>query len=245
MNNLIIDFGNTYKKIALERNGNIFFTHSYVDFSINEIQELEKEYSFQRVIMSSVLTADRELENYLKAKCFFIKVSHKTFLPIANQYETPKTLGTDRLACVVAAHQLYPKSDCLVVQMGSCITYDFINQKGEYKGGSISPGLQMRYKALHAFTKKLPHLKSQTIEGIIGKTTQESIHIGVNNGIIQEANGVINQYENKYKFLKVLVTGGDSPMFEDKFQHKIILQPNLVTLGLSAILTYNNNERNS
>lgn len=244
MNNLIIDFGNTYKKVAFEKNGSIFFLQQYVNFSINEVHELEKEYNFQHVIMSSVLPADTKLEAYLHSKYFFVKMSYKTFLPINNQYETPKTLGSDRLASAVAAHQLYPKSDCLVIQMGSCITYDFVTQEGEYKGGSISPGLKMRYKALHVFTKRLPLLKPQTLDKIMGKTTQESIYIGVNNGIIQECNGVIDQYNNKYNNLKILVTGGDSSMFENKFQYPIVLKPDLVLLGLSIILAHNN-ERNN
>jgi len=244
LNNLIIDFGNSYKKIAIENNGEIIFINQYFDFSVIELQELESKYSFNNIIMSTVLFLDKNLENYLHSKYNFIKISHKTPIPIINNYQTPQTLGGDRLACAVAAHTLYPESNCLIIQMGSCITFDFVNNKGEYQGGSISPGLNMRFKALHTYTKKLPYLCYHSTGGLIGNSTNESIQLGVANGIILECNGMINQYKNIYPNLKVLLTGGDFFMFENKSQHEIISIPNLVLVGLSIILKYNDAKKN-
>lgn len=222
----------------------MIFFDQYIDFTINELYEIEKNYSFNNVILSSVLLSDKTLEKYLKLHYNFIKFSDTTPIPIKNHYQTPQTLGSDRLACAVAAHHLFPTTDCLIIQMGSCITYDFINKKGEFLGGSISPGLIMRYKALNTFTQRLPYLYYHTTEGFMGCTTDESIHLGVRNGIIHECNGIINEYKTRFDNLKVLLTGGDSTIFKNAFQNEIITIPNLVITGLSLILKYNAENKN-
>ncbi len=239
MNSLIIDFGNTNKKIAIVNNSEIVFLEYYDNFCIDDINILEQKYTLHRAIISSVLPKNEKLETYLCSKYQCLIFSNQTPIPIFNNYKSSNTLGTDRLAVAVAANELYPNKDCLIIQLGTCITCDFINEKGEYIGGSISPGLHMRLKALNHFTKKLPYVKAQSSNDFIGKTTEESIQSGVLNGIIHECNGYINQYKNKYPDIKVILTGGDMSFFSHQFQHEIITIPNLVILGLSIILKHN------
>lgn len=239
MNNLILDFGNTYKKVAIVNDGKQIYFVSKETWSLSDIIQIEEKYSFQRVIFSSVVEKDSDLENYIQSKYLVIKLSSTTPIPIINNYKTVETLGYDRLACAVAANHFFTDRDCLIIQMGTCITYDFINKNAGYLGGSISPGLTMRIKSLHQFTKKLPKVTYKPISFLIGDTTENSILSGVINGIINECNGFISQYKKNYPKLKVIVTGGDMPYFEKLLQNEIVTYPNLVLLGLSIILNYN------
>jgi len=239
LNNLIIDIGNTNKKVAVENNGKIVFLECYDTFSVDELNVLEQKHTFDYVILSSVSLKDETMKSYLRSKYQCLVLSDKTPIPIVNHYQSPDTLGTDRLAGVVAANNLYADTNCLVIQLGTCITCDFINKKGEYIGGSISPGLQMRLKALNHFTDKLPLINKLSFNDFIGKTTDESIQSGVFNGILHECNGSINQYKNTYPDIKIIVTGGDMLYFNHRFQHEIISIPHLVIVGLSIILKHN------
>jgi len=244
LNKLILDFGNSLHKAAVVDNGNMVFFSNYPSFNLNTLKQLEKDFQFKNVILSSVIQADKILEEYLHKHYSLLKLSEKTALPIINQYQSPETLGYDRIACAVAANHLFPQHSVLTIQFGSCITFDLVNAQKTYTGGSIAPGLKMRFNALHQFTQNLPLLEYKPIDFLVGTNTEESILSGVINGIVNESNGIINAYRERYPNLKVIVSGGDSSYFEKLLIDEIITYPNIVMLGLSLILNHNVEKQN-
>jgi type III pantothenate kinase len=237
--NLILDFGNTCKKLAVvsARKTVFFTTQSHID--IDDIVAAGEKYEIKNAILSSVVNDSQTIENYLADKYTFVKLSDKTPLPIKNVYRTKHTLGSDRIACAVAAQDCFPRENVLVLQLGTCITSDFITDEGVYMGGSISPGMEMRFKALHHFSGKLPLVEHQNIDYITGQSSEESILSGVIHGIIAECNYLIANYKSKYPYLKVIVTGGNLKAFENAIKGEITPFPNLVISGLDLILCYN------
>jgi len=193
--------------------------------------------------MSSVINHDSELEDFILSHCDFINFNHNTPLPIINKYQTLETLGKDRLASAVAAHQLFPDKDVLVIDAGTCVKFDFINSMAEYLGGSISPGLQMRFRALHSFTEKLPFVELKPFDILIGKTTHESLLSGVINGTLAEIDGIINRYKENYPELQVVLSGGDAEYLVSKLKNRIFALSNIVLNGLKIILDYNDNQK--
>ena len=159
-------------------------------------------------------------------------------LPVALHYSNPSTLGRDRLAGVCGAHHLFKNKNCLVIDAGTCITFDLIDGDGVYHGGSISPGIHLRLKAMHEFTGKLPLVSWEDLEGFIGNDTQSCILQGVKQGVLGEVKHQIEQYRTKYDDLKVIITGGDTAFFEKNMKNKIFAAPNLVLIGLNAIYLY-------
>jgi type III pantothenate kinase len=169
-------------------------------------------------------------------------LSSGTKLPFSNKYATPETLGNDRLSAVAGAHAEYPGRNVLVIDAGTCIKYDFITEDGEYLGGSISPGIQMRYNALHTFTQKLPSLSPLAIQpALIGDSTIGSIHSGVINGVMAEMQGIIQSYAGRFKNICVILSGGDIEIIKPVFSGKnnIFADPLLVLKGLNFILEHN------
>ena len=165
--------------------------------------------------------------------------STSTPIPIENLYLTKDTLGVDRLANAVAANSIFPQRNVLVVDCGTCVKYDFVNHKNQYLGGSISPGLQMRFKALNQFTGKLPLLKPEAHPSLIGDSTETAITSGVINGLVAEIKGVIKSYTSIYENLTVILTGGDASFFDKELKSNIFVEPNLTLIGLNEILRYN------
>jgi type III pantothenate kinase len=239
MMNLILDFGNTCKKLAIVSDKKTVFSITQSHIDIDDIVNIEEKYKIRNAILSSVINNTQIIENYLADKYLFVKLSDKTPLPIKNAYKTKHTLGSDRLACAVAAQNYFPEENVLVLQLGTCITSDFITDKGVYMGGSISPGMGMRFKALHHFSDKLPLMEYQNIDYITGQSSEESILSGVIHGIIAECNYLIANYKSKYPCLKTIVTGGDLKIFEEVIKGEIIAFANLVISGLDLILDYN------
>ena len=234
--NLVIDIGNTLVKLAIF-NGNELLD-SIIEEQINEkiIDALFQKYDIQRGIFSSVGAAN---ETLLK-KYNFSPLTHLTPLPLVLNYKTPETLGLDRIAAVVGAKTLFNKTDVLVMDLGTCITYDFINAKNEYLGGAIAPGFQMRFKALNYFTKKLPLVNFNAAAlKLIGNTTESSIISGVYNGMKNEILGTINSYIMQYESLNIVVTGGDMNLFDLELKNRIFADKFLVLKGLNKILNYN------
>jgi len=166
-------------------------------------------------------------------------LSHTSKTPFKNSYATPDTLGADRIAVVVAAFYEYPRKNVLVIDAGTCITYDIINDYGEYLGGAISPGLQMRYKAMHNQTDALPLLRPNEILDFVGNTTESSMHSGVINGTVQEVDGVIEQYKQRFKDLTVILTGGDAHFFAKRLKNSIFANSKFLLEGLNYLLEYN------
>jgi type III pantothenate kinase len=237
--NLIVDYGNSSAKVGIFNQQKLIERHAFS--SPDTLRFFVENCIAENVIVSSVsLDAHRVASWALHAKKKFI-LNPALPLPVTNQYTTPETLGVDRLAGVCGAHLLFPAENCLVIDAGTCITYDFIDGDGKYHGGSISPGLAMRFKALNTFTAKLPLVQATDNPALIGNSTQTCIQSGVINGLVAEVTGTIHQYEIKFKDLKVIFCGGDTVFFENNMKGGIFAVPELVLSGLNSILSYNVN----
>jgi type III pantothenate kinase len=203
------------------------------------IQFCESGLLVENAILSSVKEYPAEIDEYLRQRFNTIIFNYLTLVPVINKYTTPETLGKDRLAGVVGAMQLMPASDVLVIDAGTAITYDIVTATGEYLGGAISPGITMRYKALHAFTSRLPLLEFYDDTQLIGSDTSSAIHSGVLNGAAAEMEGIIQQYRQLYPELKIILTGGDQNYFDKRLKIKTFAAPNLILEGLNLILDFN------
>ena len=230
--NLVIDIGNTFIKTALFNDNKIVEKQIFKDEE--SFNTYYKNIDFRKAILCNV-----GKKSFIINDSRFIHFNHKTKIPIHNNYETKETLGLDRLAAVIGAHYLYPKKDILVIDCGSCITYDFITQNGIYEGGGISPGLHMKLKSLHNFTAQLPLLKLKNINELIGKSTETSILSGVINGTIAEISGIIQKYQNISDNLAPVLCGGDTQFISTKLNKKVIIEEKLVLYGLNEILKVN------
>ncbi len=234
--NLLIDSGNTFTKFALCDEQKILRI-----MPLKELQDLEKineQYSPGSVIISSVNKQTSEILA-LFPSAHKIVLDSATPVPIKNLYKTPATLGMDRLADVIGASALFPDQACLCIDAGTCLTYDFIDEHARYYGGSISPGLEMRFKALHTFTARLPLIQKQENTVLTGDTTESAILSGVQLGAVKEIEGIINEYQTICKDLKIIITGGDAAFFESRIKDTIFAAPDLLFLGLKRILEYN------
>ncbi len=239
--NLCIDQGNSRTKIAVFDSNNMVYEATFDQMECeHEINGILYDFQVDKAILSSVLKVNSAWEQLLRQTCaHFISLSHLTPLPIQNTYQTPGTLGKDRLAAVVGAAFLQPDTDILVVDAGTAVTYDFIDASGVYHGGNIAPGVEMRLKALHTFTQKLPLVKIDTNVDFLGKDTQSAIQAGVLYGIVLEIDGYVERLMLKYPKLSVFLTGGSAVLFDNKLKSRIFADKNLVLTGLNRILQYN------
>lgn len=239
--NLIIDVGNTLVKLAVFKNNSLTFKKSCIkaDF-LSTLGEVSVSYpNIIDVIVSSVGNfSDGELLE-LKNRYKVFVLTHKDPIPFKNKYASPETLGVDRIALVSAAVDQFPNKNVLVIDAGTCITYDFINFENEYLGGAISPGIKMRYQSLKLLTDKLPLLEPKNIDKYIGNSTEISIHIGVTQGVVSEIEGFISWYKENYKELTIILTGGDANYLLDSLKNDIFATSNFLLEGLNYILEYN------
>jgi type III pantothenate kinase len=237
---LIIDLGNTNKKLALFENDVLVKLKVFREISLPVIKSFIQKYPLIRhCILSSVIPHPRSIEKFLQRTFPCILLDENTPLPITNIYRTPETLGKDRLSAAVAGAAKFPGQDVLIVNLGSCITYDFVNSRNEYLGGAISPGMEMRFKALNTFTGKLPLITHKETETLLGIDTESSILSGVVNGIIHEIEGTVSQYRKQFRKLKVILSGGDLNYFDKRLKISIFAVPNIVIEGLNQILAFN------
>ena len=200
----------------------------------------EEHPQLKRVILSSVKPYSDELKQYLSENFEqFLELDHQTEIPIGNLYQTPETLGKDRIAAAVGANELFPDQNLLVIDAGTAITFDLISEKNEFIGGNISPGLEMRFKALNQFTGSLPLLSRSNDFNEIGQNTTEAIQAGVQNGIIYEIGQTIETFNRNYQNLQIIMTGGDSIFFDKKLNYTIFVNFNLTLIGLNRILEHN------
>jgi type III pantothenate kinase len=190
-------------------------------------------------IISAVRDYSPSLKEYLQSRFHFIELDENTPLPIKNNYQSPLTLGKDRLAAAVAANDMFRDQHILIIDAGTCITYDFIDNTNAFIGGGISPGITMRFKALHTFTGKLPLVTIEDFEKLIGQSTSESILSGVLNGVLAEVNGILHKYRERYPDIRIILTGGDAKYFDKRLKYNIFVFPNLVLSGLNIILDSN------
>jgi len=241
--NLVVDIGNTRIKAAVFKADRMIKSISFDEIDAERhLLGLIDSDQIQAGILSSVKKDNQKILNLLKKILFFIELDHSTKIPFKNLYGTPKTLGKDRIALVAAASHQYPSQNTLIIDAGTCVTYDFLNEKNEYLGGAISPGVNIRYRSLHEFTSKLPQLSKSEEYLLIGTSTTQSIHSGIINGITQEIKGVINQYQEKYSDLTVILTGGDTKFLSKQLKNSIFAHQNFLLQGLNQILTFNNKE---
>ena len=238
--NLIIDVGNTYIKLAVYSKNKLIKRVSVIQDEFEQnVQDIFKSYAIDKAIVSSVGRLPKSAINTLKKDITFLELNHKTKIPFKNLYATPKTLGVDRIALVSASVEQFPKNNVLIIDAGSCITYDFVNTKNEYLGGAISPGIRLRYKALSNFTANLPLLEKRQPKTITGNSTKTSMHSGVVFGILKEIEGIVNEYKTKYSDLTVILTGGDAKFLAKRLKSSIFANSNFLLEGLNYILEYN------
>lgn len=238
--NICIDQGNSGVKLAVFDGESLVFENRYPELLLSLLDDLFQTYPAHSGILSAVVDVPDEILHYLAKKCkVFILLNHLTPVPLVNLYETPETLGKDRLAAVIGAMSLQPECDLLVIDAGTAITYDFVDASGNYFGGNIAPGLDMRLKALHTFTGKLPLTEMDPDVGLLGTNTLTAIQAGVFHGTVFEINGYIDALKVKYPKLSVFLTGGSGIFFENQLKSPIFAIKNLVLIGLNRILQFN------
>jgi type III pantothenate kinase len=235
--NVCVDYGNSSAKVGIFENHEL--REKLVFAKAEELKNFLQQSDAEGFIISSVSHDASEVSSWaMRAKRKFI-LHHTLPLPIINKYGTPSTLGVDRLAGVCGAQQLFPGKKCLVIDAGTCITYDIVNSDRHFLGGGISPGLTMRFQAVNTFTKKLPLVGVADDVKLIGENTEQCIQSGVINGLLEEVDGIISRYQYKFADLRVILCGGDGQFFENKLKASIFAVPELVLSGLNSILIYN------
>lgn len=242
MVNLVFDIGNTFAKVAVFEEQHILWTQRYRQITEKLLQQILLKFKPATAIVSSVQNKIFLWEAMLEKQMRTFRFQYQMAKSINNHYEQPEKLGLDRLAAVVGAHFLYPKNSNLVIDAGTCVTYDTVDAEGDYYGGSISPGLKMRFKALKHFTKKLPLIEAETsFDQISGNNTKEAILSGVQNGLRFEAEGFIKKLTEQDQQTNILLTGGDLNFFDTHLKNSIFAayvkpEPYLVLKGLNAVI---------
>lgn len=243
--NLVIDIGNTIIKLAVYEQNQFVERQVATDENFSEILQmmLDKYPKIDWAIWASVREYPTNWSSILPEAVILVKLDASTKVPFENCYQTPKTLGNDRLALAAAAASFFPKKNVLVIDAGTCVTYDLINAKGQFLGGAISPGLQMRFKAMHNFTGKLPLLVPETrvVNDKPGNNTNQCMQLGAVKGMAYEVEGFVKAYRHKYKVLTVILTGGDSEFLSNTLKNSIFAPSNFLLTGLNRILEFNKN----
>lgn len=237
---LTVDVGNTRIKAA------VFEGSTVVENFVFEKNELEKKIKkilkkFQNcsdLVVASVGNIEKQSFLAFEKELNIHFLTHEDVFPFSNQYATPKTLGIDRMVLAAGATLQFPKQNRLVIDAGTCITYDFIDEKDNYLGGAISPGLRLRYEALHNFTARLPLLTLESPEYYIGNSTKEAIHSGVVNGFVYEIDGFIDEYRANFSNFIIILTGGDADFLAKRLKNTIFANSNFLLESLSQTFQY-------
>lgn len=239
--NLVLDFGNTKIKAAVFSDDNeVQEIFTWEEYKEELVDEIKSKYQIDSLLLCSVVEVPEKVQEHLKSGLsYYINLSTLTKLPIKNKYATPNTLGLDRIAAAVGANMLCPNTPLLVIDMGTAITYDFVNSSNEFEGGNIAPGVNMRLKAMNSFTNKLPLLEAREEERLLGNDTSSAMMAGVLRGIEFEIEGYISEIKKKNPNLSVFLTGGDVFFFEKTVKSSIFVVSNLLLMGLNEILRYN------
>ena len=239
--NLIVDIGNTRIKYAVFDRKRLLIDQSAEpeQFLLKSRELFEIYPQITDAMISSVGHLDKKHYEVLSLFCKVHVLSHTSKVPFKNKYATPQPLGMDRIALATAAFYHNHKGNTLIVDMGTCITYDLMNDSGEYLGGAISPGLRMRFQAMHEQTAKLPLVASEFPDDFIGNTTKSNLQNGVFQGILHELDGTIQQYKNRFEHLTVILTGGDSHFFAKRLKNSIFAHSKFLLEGLNYLLEYN------
>ena len=237
---LTIDVGNSRIKVA------VFEHNKQLDFFIFETNEVLKNFknifqkypNLQKIILSSVGKLEKEVVDFIQNRFPTEIIDHKSKFPFTNLYATPETLGIDRMVLAAGATLMYPNQNRLIIDAGTCITYDFVNAENQYLGGAISPGIKIRYKSLNNYTSKLPLLTLSEDFEIIGNSTKSAIHSGVINGVIFEIEGFISQYSLKNQDLTIILTGGDAEFLAKRLKSTIFANSNFLLESLNLLSLY-------
>ncbi len=237
--NITIDIGNTFIKLCVFQDDKIVFQDRKKIFFEEDFIKLANKYQTKKAIISSVRDNNTEIETYLlRAGIKFYTLNTNTPLPINIEYDTPHTLGQDRVAAAVGANFLIKDSNLIIIDLGTCITYDFLKGNKTFIGGNIAPGHKMRLDAMAHFTKKLPKIEIDDSElPKIGNNTVNAMRAGAYYGIINEINGVINDARQTFNNeFSIVITGGGAADFIKDLKFKHTIEPNLVHIGLNNIL---------
>ena len=241
---LAIDIGNTQVKVAVFENNTLiekqFFLNLEIQKKINELINLYPKITNLVVASVGKIENDTFLALKTRVKIHFITSTYR--FPFKNLYATPNTLGIDRMILASGAVLQYPQKNRLIIDAGTCITYDLVDENNQYLGGAISPGIRLRYEALHNYTAKLPLLEKKAPENHIGNSTNESIHSGVINGVCLEIDGFINTYYKKEENFIIILTGGDAEFLAKRLKNTIFANPNFLLESLNQTFQYNQND---
>jgi len=240
---LLVDQGNTAIKLGLFDAEKIISKAVFLNDEFGFAQQWLQTNIQEPVDVLLCSVVEKEFELAAIPAISFFRLDAATKLPIKNEYRTPESLGKDRLANAVACWSLNPKKNSLSIDLGTCIKYDIVTADGIYKGGAISPGLEMRYKALHEFTDQLPLVENDIASHLYGADTESCIVTGVKEGMINEINGFIERYSEEFKGLTIFMTGGDAKFFDKALKSTIFAHPDLTLIGLNEILRYNVQEK--
>ncbi|MFL9843089.1 type III pantothenate kinase [Flavobacterium rhizosphaerae] len=239
---LAVDIGNTSVKMA------VFEADALLERFVSDkktvlpafLQIFQKYPGVAHTILTSVGKEDDNLLVFLKSKTQVTQVNHRTKFPFINNYATPHTLGTDRMVLAAGAVLSHPAQNRLVIDAGTCITYDFVDADNAYAGGAISPGIRLRYESMHNFTAKLPLLYAEVPQGYIGNTTAGSMHSGVINGVVFEIEGFVKEYAQQYQQVTVILTGGDAEFLAKRLKSTIFANSNFLLQSLNLLYLYTN-----
>ena len=237
--NLIIDIGNSSVKLSVYDGQKREFTDRKRSLTQKTVTGLTSRYSLRKAIISSVRSIPWFLTPILDEKMEYVHIlSHKSRLPFPIEYKTPLTLGPDRIAAMAGAWSAFNGADTLVIDAGTAITYDLL-ESSRYHGGSISPGIKIRFRALNKFTGRLPLVTGSNVSSLTGTTTEEAINAGVISGVVFEINEYIRTFVTKYPGIKVVMTGGDAGFLKGNISEDALYMPDIVADGLNFILEYN------
>jgi type III pantothenate kinase len=234
--NLVVDIGNTRIKTAIFNGDSLIEKNVFKD--VDGLKAFLEKRTFDHSIVSSVSADPEYILSLLPVTGRKVRLTSTLGFPLAIAYDTPQTLGVDRIAAACGAWQIFQNHDCLVIDMGTCITYDFLSSKGVYEGGSIAPGVKMRFAAMNHFTARLPLVDAIADAPLTGKSTATSMQSGVMNGVLEEIKGFISRYQSQYAHLKTVACGGDVALFENSIKPSIFVAPDLVLIGLNSILLH-------
>jgi len=232
--------GNSKVKAGVFNDKQLIYAETLSRVSPHTLNRIIRKFPIKNSALASVINNTSSIESKMRKNFSFIKLNADTRLPFKIKYETPQTLGADRIANLAGAYSLFPKKNVLIISAGTCITYDVLSAKGIYSGGNITPGIDMRLRAMHTFTAKLPLVKKKPVNTLTGNTTQNSILTGAIKGAAFEVDGFISAYKKFYPALKVIITGGDASLLVGEIQSKIFAVPHLVLYGLNEIIHSHN-----
>jgi len=240
---LAIDIGNTQLKMAVFSNNFLIekIIISYDNWT-KTIWEIIEKHTVKHLVVASVGKLEKESFAVFQERVSVFFVSHQSRFPFQNQYKTPNTLGIDRMVLAAGAVFLYPEKNRLVIDAGTCITYDFIDSNNNYLGGAIAPGIRLRYEAMHNFTAKLPLLSKHNVDFTIGNSTENAMHSGVVNGIVFEIEGFINSFYKNHENFIIILTGGDTDFLAKQLKNIIFANKNFLLESLNLIYRYNQND---